>query len=361
MPLKALSIDGFRNIESVKLQFSPRLNLFIGDNAAGKTSLLEALFVLARARSFRTRDLGKTIQSGETGFRLVAAVCKAGGEREIPVGMSRSEKKLIARIDSKPVKQLSELAALFPIQWLGGNLHRLIEEGPAFRRQYLDWGLFHVKQTYLQAWKRFQKLLKQRNAALRKNASAKEISAWDIELATSGEELHQVRERYIVELESLVSTISAGLLNTDGELKIAYRRGWARDISYRQALESGLTRDRELGYTREGPQRAELVFLYRRQPLIEQFSRGQLKLFVIALKVAQVQLLQRETSQTSLFLMDDIGAELDGANQLHVLRLLQSVGAQVFVTAINDIEDTGWKADQAGRFHVKHGVITEVV
>jgi len=360
MPLKSLSIDGFRNIESVKLQFSPRLNLFIGDNAAGKTSLLEALFVLARARSFRTRDLGKTIQSGETGFQLVATVCKAGGG-EIPVGMSRSEKKLIARIDSKPIKRLSELAALFPIQWLGGNLHRLIEEGPAFRRQYLDWGLFHVKQTYLQAWKRFQKLLKQRNAALRKKASAKEISAWDIELATSGEELHQVRERYIVELESHVSTISTGLLDTDGELKIGYRRGWTRDISYRQALESGLTRDRELGYTREGPQRAELVFLSGRRPLIEQLSRGQLKLFVIALKVAQAQLLQRETSQTSLFLIDDIGAELDGANQLHVLQLLQSVGAQVFVTAINDIEGTGWKADQAGRFHVKHGVVTEVV
>jgi DNA replication and repair protein RecF len=360
MPLKSLSIDGFRNIESVKLRFSPQLNLFIGENAAGKTSLLEALYVLARARSFRTRDLDKTIQTGEKGFQLVATVCKAG-KREIPVGMSRSEKKLIARIDSKPIKRLSELAALFPVQWLGGNLHRLIEEGPAVRRQYLDWGLFHVKQTYLQEWKRFQKLLKQRNAALRKNASAKEISAWDIELATSGEELHQMRERYIMDLESVVSAISTGLLNTDGELRIGYRRGWSQEISYRQALETGLTRDRELGYTRKGPQRAELAFLYQGQPLTEQFSRGQLKLFVIALKVAQAQFLKRDTSQISLFLMDDIGAELDGENQLRVIQLLRSVGAQVFVTAINDIEDTGWKSDQAGRFHVKHGVVTEVV
>jgi len=360
MPLKSLSIDGFRNIESVKLRFSPQLNLFIGENAAGKTSLLEALFVLARARSFRTRDLDKTIQTGETGFQLVATVCKAG-EREIPVGMSRSEKKLIARIDSKPVKRLSELAALFPVQWLGGNLHRLIEEGPAFRRQYLDWGLFHVKRVYLQEWKRFHKLLKQRNAALRKNASAKEIAAWDIELASSGEELHQMRECYVKELESVVSTISAGLLDADGELRIGYRRGWSQEMSYRQALEAALTRDRELGYTRQGPQRAELVFLYAGQPLIEQFSRGQLKLFVTALKVAQAQLLKRDTSQISLFLMDDIGAELDGENQQRVLQLLRSVGAQVFVTAINDIENTGWKSDQAGRFHVKHGVVTEVV
>jgi len=360
MPLKSLSIDGFRNIESVKLRFSPQLNLFVGENAAGKTSLLEALFVLARGRSFRTRNLDKTIQSGETGFQLVATMCQAG-EREIPVGMSRSEKKLIARIDSQPIQRLSELAALFPVQWLGGNLHRLVEEGPAYRRQYLDWGLFHVKQAYLQVWKRFRKLLKQRNAALRKSASTQEIRAWDIELATSGEELHRMREYYIRELESAVSTISAGLLGTDAELKIVYRRGWTQDISYQQALESGLTRDREQGYTREGPQRAELVFLYRGQPLIEQFSRGQIKLFVTALKVAQAQLLKRDTSQTSLFLMDDIGAELDKENQLRVLQLLRSVGAQVFVTAINEIEDAGWNSDQSGRFHVKHGIVTEVV
>ncbi|HED19353.1 MAG TPA: DNA replication/repair protein RecF [Gammaproteobacteria bacterium] len=360
MALKSLSIDGFRNIEAVELLFSPHLNLFVGANAAGKTSLLEALFVLSRGRSFRTRNLDKTVCLGGTGFQLVAKVCQTEG-RDIPVGISRSEKKLIARIDSKPIRRLSELAALFPIQWLGGNLHRLIEEGPAFRRQYLDWGLFHVKQTYLQVWKQFHKLLKQRNAALRKHASAQEISAWDTELAARGEELHQMRERYTIDLEAVLLTICAELLDMDRELKISYRRGWSQDLSYRQALQAGLTRDKELGYTRAGPQRAELAFFCAGQPLSEQLSRGQLKLFVTALKVAQVQLLKLETSQNSLFLMDDIGAELDEDNQFRVLRLLRSVGAQVFVTAINGIEKTGWGSDQVGRFHVKHGVVTKVV
>ncbi|MFQ5642062.1 MAG: DNA replication/repair protein RecF [Thiogranum sp.] len=361
MPLKSLSIDGFRNIEPVKLCFSSRLNLFVGENAAGKTSLLEALYILARARSFRTRDLDKAIKTGETAFQLVATVSKAASERDIPVGMRRSEKKLVARIDSKPVKRLSELAALFPVQWLGGNLHRLIEEGPAYRRHYLDWGLFHVKQAYLQEWKRFQKLLKQRNAALRKNVSAKEISAWDSELATSGEALHRMRAHYLRELETVVAITSADLLDTDSALEITYRSGWSKEVSFRESLENGLTRDRELGYTRSGPQRADLVFLYRGRPLVEQFSRGQLKLFVTALKVAQAQLLKRDAAQTSLFLMDDIGAELDRDNQLRVLSLLRSAGAQVFVTAISDIEDTGWGSENTGRFHVKHGVIAEVV
>ena len=360
MPLTSLSIDGFRNIEPTRLHFSPRLNLFVGENAAGKTSLLEALYVLARARSFRTRDLDRTIQTGQAGFQLVATVCSAG-VREIPVGMRRFEKKLVARVDSRPVKRLSELAALFPVQWLGGNLHRLIEEGPAYRRHYLDWGLFHVEQAYLVEWKRFQRLLKQRNAALRKNASAQEICAWDSELAASGEELHRMRAAYVLELEARVSTISADLLDTGSELEIGYRSGWSREKTFRESLQSGLSRDRELGYTRSGPQRAELVFQYQQRPLTERFSRGQLKLFVTALKVAQAQLLKHEAGQVSLFLMDDLGAELDEDNQLRVLGLLRSIGAQVFVTAIHTVEKAGWQSENIGRFHVKHGVITEMV
>ncbi len=360
MPLKSFSIDRFRNIESASLRLAPQINLFIGENAAGKTSLLEALFVLARARSFRTRNLDKVIRSGEDSFLLVASMGQEG-KRDMPVGMSRSDKKLIARIDGKPIKRLSELAALFPVQWLGGNLHRLIEEGPVFRRRYLDWGLFHVKQSYMPAWQRFQKLLKQRNAALRKGRSSQEINAWDIELAASGEALHQLRESYIAELEAVVLRICQELLVLPGIFRMAYRRGWAADQDYREALQASLVKDREQGFTRIGPQRADLAFYYDDRPVNEQLSRGQLKLLVTGLRVAQAQLLKQEVSQTSLFLMDDLGAELDRENQLRVLRLLQSIEAQVFVTAISEPVESGWNSEQMRRFHVKHGGVTEVL
>ena len=360
MPLKTLSIDRFRNIESARLPLAPRINLFIGENAAGKTSVLEALFVLARARSFRTRNLDKVIRSGEDGFQLVASIGQEN-KRDMPVGMSRSDKKLIARIDGKPIKRLSELATLFPVQWLGGNLHRLIEEGPVFRRRYLDWGLFHVKQSYMSAWQRFQKLLKQRNAALRKGRPAQEINAWDLELAASGEVLHQLRNSYIAELETVVLRVLQELLDLPGTFRMAYRRGWPADQDYHQALQAGLAKDREQGFTRTGPQRADLVFFYNDRPVNEQLSRGQLKLLVTALKVAQAQLLRNAASQTSLFLMDDLGAELDRSNQLRVMRLLQSIEAQVFVTAISEPAESDWESEQARRFHVKHGEVSEVL
>jgi len=360
MPLKSLSIDRFRNIESARLDLAPRVNLFIGENAAGKTSVLEALFVLARARSFRTRNLDKVTFSGTDGFQLVTRVSQEG-KRDIPVGMSRTDKKLIARIDGKPIQRLSELATLFPVQWLGGNLHRLIEEGPVYRRRYLDWGLFHVKQSYMPAWQRFQKLLRQRNAALRKGQSSQEINAWDVELAASGEALHQLREEYISRLGTLILEACEELLALSGELRLSYRRGWSAEQDYRQVLQAGLVKDREQGFTRSGPQRADLVLFYNDRPVNEQLSRGQLKLLVTGLKVAQARLLKQDAAQTSLFLMDDLGAELDRDNQLRVMCLLQSIEAQVFITAISEPAESGWDGEQMRRFHVKHGEVSEML
>jgi DNA replication and repair protein RecF len=360
MSLVSLSIDRFRNLESIELRFSPQLNVFIGANAAGKTSLLEAIYVLSRGRSFRARNLQEAVQRGAAAFQLVARVDVNRG-REIPVGLSHSEKQIIARIDGQPVKRLSELAVLFPVHWLGGNLHRLIEEGPGNRRQYLDWGLFHVKPAYVAAWKRFNKLLKQRNVALRTVRSKREIRAWDVELAKTGEELSEFRNEYVQRLQDAVQAVGQELLDAGDELKISYRKGWSADIALNEALESGLAKDLEQGYTRSGPHRADLLFLYRDRPVSELFSRGQQKLFVIGLQVAQAQLLRHETRQTSLFLLDDLGAELDRINRQKVLHLLDTIEAQAFVTTIDEPGDSGWNIHDAKRFHVKHGTVCEVV
>lgn len=360
MPLRLFTIDRFRNLAPATMEYSPHLNLFVGANATGKTSLLEAIYILGRARSFRSNSLDKAIQSGCDEFRLVAQVTTLTG-REIPVGMSRSKKQLIARIDGNPVKRLSDLAALFPLQWVGGNLHRLLEDGPVHRRQYLDWGMFHVKQSYIPVWQRSQKLLKQRNAALRTGRSAAEVQAWDSDLSRVGEELHALRNEYVGELQEFLQTLTMDLLPLPQPVEIRYRRGWPAEQSYFDALNAGLSRDRDQGYTRAGPHRADLVFHYAGQPAAEQLSRGQQKLLVIALQLAQARLLKARRDQSSLFLIDDLGAELDQENQARVMHLLTSVEAQVFATAIEMPDISGWDIEAMKRFHVKHGTVTEVI
>ena len=360
MPVHSLSIDQFRNLTSVSLSCSPHLNLVLGANAAGKTSILEALYVIGRARSFRTPNLDKAIQSGSEAFQLVAKISLDQGRR-IPVGISRRPKHLLARIDGQPVRRLSELAALFPIHWVGGNLHRLLEEGPVYRRQFLDWGLFHVKQSYIPAWKRFQKLLKQRNASLRITKTRAEVAAWDNELALAGEELDVFRRTYVEELRVIFQHIAAELLGFGAPPEIRYRRGWSADQSYAESLQASYTRDREQGFTRQGPQRADLSFYLENQPVSEVLSRGQQKLLVIALHVAQASLLRHSSDLSSLFLIDDLGAELDSANQARIMSLLADLHAQVFATAIEMPDMSAWKSAETKRFHVEHGVVTEVL
>jgi DNA replication and repair protein RecF len=360
MPVQTISIDRFRNLKPVTLQCSPQLNLFTGANAAGKTSILESLYILGRARSFRTRSLQKAIQTGNDRFQLVARVQLDTG-RGIPVGISQHDKQLLARIDGKTVKRLSELAVLFPVHWVGGNLHRLIEEGPGHRRQYLDWGLFHVKPGYISVWQRYQRLLKQRNAALRANRSAPEIRIWDNELATAGEELHAYRDAYTDQLGAASHAVIRELLGESAELEIGYRPGWRADLAFLDALRAGLDKDREQGFTRCGPHRADVSLLCNGLPVSEQLSRGQQKLLVVGLQVAQARLLKEGSARTSLFLIDDLGSELDSGNQGRVMSLLGRLEAQVFATAIDLPDVSGWSMDAVKRFHVKHGCVSEVV
>jgi len=360
MPLSTLSIDGFRNLVTTSLDFSPGLNLFSGENAAGKTSLLEAIYVLGRASTFRSNSLDKAISHGQEGFQLVARLHQESG-REIPVGLSRTPGRLMARIGGEPVKRLSQLAALFPLQWVGGNIHGLVEEGPPVRRHFLDWGLFHVKQDYIPAWKQCQKLIKQRNAALRSAKSPREITVWDRDLITCSETLDRSRAGYLSTINKYLVEIMSDFIESSESLDIQYRRGWNSDKAYQAVLEESLPTDREQGFTRSGPQRADFSVKYLARPVNEALSRGQQKLLVIGLKLSQARLLRETTGEQSLFLLDDLGAELDAANQNRVMQHLMDLDAQVFATAIEFPPGESPLAPQTRLFHVKHGEVREVV
>lgn len=360
MPIESMSIRRFRNLQPVELHFSPQLNLFVGENAAGKTSLLESLFVLARGRSFRTTHLDKLIQDDEDSFELFVEVVGEDGRRT-RVGMRRRRGRFECRIDAHPVKRLSELAGLFPVHWLGGNLHALVEDGPAYRRQFLDWGLFHVKPDYMALWKRFGKLLKQRNAALRSSASRREVQAWDPDLAAAGDALDNARRTYLDHLEQVFARVASDFPTLPQPVAINYRKGWDPEATYREALAAGIDKDIDSGFTRAGPHRAELALRIGERPAADQLSHGQQKVLVTALQLAQASLLHQETGKTSLFLMDDLGSELDTVNRRSVLQVLSRIDAQVFVTAIEVPPLSDWGIERVRWFHVKHGLVSEVV
>lgn len=333
MRLLSLEIDNFRNLQRLALPCSPGLNLITGPNASGKTSLLEALYFLGRARSFRTRQVRELIRHGESAFRLVAALGEGPDGRRVMVGIQRSVQELTIRIDGEAAGSLAQLVRQAPVLLLTANSHRLLEEGPRQRRRFLDWGLFHTEAAFWPAWKRYAAALRNRNAALRAHSPDRVLAAWDQELAAAAQPLNQLREAFCKALEGVLS----GLIEeTLGEVapRLDYRPGWPQEAELLAALRQRREQDRRLGYTQWGPHRADFLIRLADRPVAEALSRGQQKVLIIALILAQARLYQARRDSACILLIDDLPAELDSLHRERVLRCLAGSTMQLFVTAI---------------------------
>jgi DNA replication and repair protein RecF len=359
MGLQSLDICDFRNIETAALSFSPGLNLVSGKNAAGKTSLLEAIYCLGRVRSFRTHVSAQPIRDGQAAFRLVGRVVTGGG-RQVPIGIERQRSELRVHLDGQPIRRLSELAGSFPVQVLSGDTPTILNGGPRYRRQTLDWALFHVEQAYREVWQRYARALRQRNAALRARMPARQVTAWDAELLDAGEYIHRLRQNYFEMLGPHLRT-EVRLLLQDAELVLRYQPGWPEAVPLRDALAQSLEKDRGQGFTQYGPHRSDFSLLFNGQGVASYCSRGQQKVVVVSFMLAQVQLQQDRSVPMGAFLLDDLTSELDTQHQYRVLSALRELRSQVFVSAIDpDAVDAGAWQDSKG-FHVEHGVVQEVV
>jgi DNA replication and repair protein RecF len=359
MGLQSLEICDFRNIRHASLSFSPALNLIRGENAAGKTSLLEAIYYLGRVRSFRTPQVNLPIRDGQAAFRLVGRLSREDG-RLIPVGIERQTAALQVHLDGCVVRRLSDLAGSFPVQVLSGDTPTILSGGPRYRRQTLDWALFHVEQAYRDVWQRYVRVLRQRNAALRAQIPANQITAWDTELLDAAGQIHQYRQMYFEDLRSHLQAEVSRLLPFEA-IHLSYQPGWPADTTLAERLTMALEKDRALGSTQYGPHRADFKIMAEGRPLQSHCSRGQQKAAVVGFMLAQVRYQQARGAPMGAFLLDDLGSELDARHQSRVLESLRQLDIQVFVSAIDSgsVDHSGWSSMK--RFHVEHGEIKEVV
>ncbi|MEZ5582373.1 MAG: DNA replication/repair protein RecF [Candidatus Competibacteraceae bacterium] len=361
MIVSSLEVDNFRNFNHFTVQFAPRLNLISGDNASGKTSLLEALYFLGRARSFRTRRLQELIRTEQDAFRIVATVNAPDGRRII-VGMQRSSREFIARIDGEPVQSLAELALQMPTLLLNPNSHRLLEDGPRQRRRFMDWGLFHSEPAFLPAWKRYGAVLRNRNAALRAHADDRIINAWDEEWVSAADVLDRLRKGFC---ETLKATLKPLIEEIQGKvgLTLEYRPGWPHNRNHGlvQIIRRQRAQDRRYGYTSIGPHRADFYIELADRPVAEYLSRGQQKLLVIALVLAQALLYRSRHDTPCLLLIDDLPAELDSTHRARVMQCLAGIEAQLFITAIEPgaVDTSAWGDPYL--FRIEQGNLIQVV
>jgi DNA replication and repair protein RecF len=331
VPLGRVQVTDFRCLQSAALDLDPQFTLISGPNASGKTSLLEALYVLGRGRSFRTRRLEHLIRHGAAQFVVFGEAVTA--DRRIPVGVEGSAGGVRARIAGETASTLAELALMLPVQIIDPEIHHLIEEGPSRRRRFLDWGVFHVEPTFVAHWQRYRQALWQRNAALKSGQEPTVVAVWDGDLLQYGDLLSRARTRYVERLSEQAVSIARNLLGM--ELALSYRTGWARDQSFAEALQASSPHDRRMGATQVGPHRAELGIRLNGAVVKDRISRGQQKLLAASLLIAQLKLFPDDSAVQPSLLLDDPAAELDDERLAGLIREVSAHSVQLIVTTLH--------------------------
>jgi len=222
---------------------------------------------------------------------------------------------------------------MLPVQIIDPEVHRLIEEGPSRRRRFLDWGVFHVEQTFLGHWQRFHHALKQRNAALKSRQPRGVVAAWDHDLVSHGESVTKARADYVALLAPQAEVLARNLLGL--ELSLGYRPGWLRDLSFSEALEQSWAHDQECGSTQVGPQRAEMSIRLDGAGVKDRVSRGQQKLLAAALLMAQLKLFPVGGAVQPTLLLDDPAAELDDERLARLIAEVSGHAVQLIVTTLH--------------------------
>ncbi len=375
MRFERLEVSQFRNLSEVQLDLGPGVNFFYGENGAGKTALLEAAYLLCRGRSFRTQNSRGLIQTGTDRLLVRGRLTDdAGSTVSLAISKDRRSRTELRR-NGSPERRLSEVARLTPLQVMLPDVAELVFGSPSGRRSWLDWGMFHVKPDYLERLRSYLRAVRQRNALIRDQAGNEELAPWSQKTAELGERISADRYGYLATLEDqLIRVLRELAPELAAELKVDYYRGWGSEDYLDKLLGERHPREVKYGSTLWGPHRADVRIRMHDTAAASVLSRGQGKLVASAMQIAQAALLGEQDGRSTVFLIDDIGAELDLSHNERFFGLLDQIGGQILATTTQDPQSDGPlariaqlrpRAETIGTarhrvFHVEHGSVRGV-
>ncbi len=326
--IQSVHVQQLRNLHDLHLNHLQTINIITGLNGSGKSSILEALHVLATGRSFRRGLVRQMIEHGQSESIVFAKV----GQHRIGVSNTAQGEQTL-RLDGGTLKRQSDIARLLPLQFIDPEGLNMLDSGSKPRRQLLDWLAFHVEPHFYELWLRYQRAVNQRNQLLKNTYGHEaELNAWEHELEESGQLVHALRLTALERWQLAFKEVLATLL-PDQVVELTYIPGFSLDQPLSNSLYEQREREQQRGHTLIGPHRASLSFKAALGPAEHVLSRGQKKLLVLSLRLSQLRVLQ-QIGRPSVVLLDDMGAELDALAQARLLQSLQGLESQLFITTL---------------------------
>lgn len=371
MYLSKLVINNFRNIKKIELSCENRKIYFFGDNAQGKTNILEAIYLLCLAKSFRTRDESELVYFGEESFIIEGTfIDEIGISRHIVIQYNLDSGKKI-HLDGKTLHQFSKLIGLFPVVLLSSEDHAITNGPPSQRRRFFNILLSQSSSFYLESLKDYEKILKQRNKILYEIAKGRrdaieQLEVWDTQLVQKGQVLMIQRAKIVDEMNKHLSRFYQTLTSGDKSLSIEYAPSvpFEKEADIPTDFSSMMKKVREKefkqGTTLVGPHRDEFIFTINKIDLRKYGSRGEHKSVLLSLKTVESILLRQKTEREPILLLDDLYSELDKSRASRSIEMFPQQ-AQTFITGTSsDFETMKSIIDQdegAAVYFIKEGQV----
>ena len=360
MYIKDLSLLNFRNIQDMTISFGKKINILYGDNAQGKTNLLEAVYICSTGRSHKTHIEGQLVKFGYDEAHIRTFICGECSNDRIDVHIKKDNRKGMA-INGLAVKKMSDFFGTLHVVMFSPEDLRLVKGGPSERRRFMDMELCQLSNIYCRDLQNYHKVLKQRNNLLKNVQKNKEladtISVWDEQLIAYAEKIIDKRTEFVEKLNDISSEIHSSITSGKEKLYVSYKPN-AEKNAFADKLFHNRERDIIFGSTSSGPHKDDMVFMIDGNDTKFFGSQGQQRTASLSAKLAEIQLIEAETGTTPVLLLDDVLSELDENRQSF---LMENIGGlQTFITCTG-VEDTVSKyIKESTVFNVKNGEFTKI-
>ena len=359
MILKSIELKNFRNYEDLDLKFDSGTNILFGDNAQGKTNILEAAYVSGTTKSHKGSRDKDMIRFGEDESHIRTIVEKQGKEYQLDIHLKKNRSKGIA-INKVPIKKASELFGILNMVFFSPEDLNIIKNGPSERRRFLDAEICQLDKIYLSDLTRYNKILMQRNRLLKDMQHQPQLMetlpVWDMQLVEYGKRLIRRRRQFVEELSEIVTGIHRNISGEREELVLRYEPNIDAEF-----LEDELNRvrekDRKYAQTSVGPHRDDISFFIRGVDIRKFGSQGQQRTSALSLKLSEIELVRQTIHDTPVLLLDDVLSELDSNRQNYLLNSIHDIQTMITCTGLDEFVRNRFQIDKV--FHVIDGHVSE--